>query len=206
LKEHDVMRDPLLIDVPERLLTPRLLLRCPRAGDGPAVNEAVSISLDELRPWMPWAQTAPTLDQSEANVRAAQANFLQRSDLVYTIWEHDGQGVETRLMGSTGLHRIDWSVPRFEIGYWRRSGEQGRGLVTEAVRALSRMAFDVLKAQRVEIRMDDLNTASWKTAERAGFTLEGVLRRDTVAVDGRVRDTRVYSRVRGVEEAAASGG
>ena len=201
-----MLRDPLLIDVPERLLTPRLVLRCPRAGDGPALNEAVTVSLDELRPWMPWAQAAPTLDESEAHARGAQARFMQRSDLVYAIWEHDGQGVETRLVGGTGLHRIDWSVPRFEIGYWRRSGEQGRGLVTEAVQALSRMAFDVLQAQRVEVRMDDANTASWKVAERAGFTLEGVLRRDTVAVDGRVRDTRVYSRVRGVEEPLTSGG
>jgi len=196
-----VLRDPLLIDVPERLLTPRLVLRCPRPGDGPAVNEAVTVSLDELRPWMPWAQSAPTLDESEANVRGAQAKFLLRSDLVYAIWEHDGRGIETRLVGGTGLHRIDWAVPRFEIGYWRRSGEQGRGLVTEAVQALSRMAFEVLLAQRVEIRMDDINVASWKVAERAGFTLEGVLRRDTVAVDGRVRDTRVYSRVRGAEQA-----
>ena len=196
-----MLRDPLLIDVPERLLTPRLVLRCPRPGDGPAVNEAVTVSLDELRPWMPWAQAAPTLDESEANVRGAQAKFLLRSDLVYAIWEHDGRGIETRLVGGTGLHRIDWAVPRFEIGYWRRSGEQGRGLVTEAVQALSRMAFEVLLAQRVEIRMDDINVASWKVAERAGFTLEGVLRRDTVAVDGRVRDTRVYSRVRGAEQA-----
>jgi RimJ/RimL family protein N-acetyltransferase len=195
-----MMRDPLLIDVPERLLTPRLVLRCPRAGDGPALNEAVTVSLDELRPWMPWAQSAPSLDESEGVVRGAQARFLQRIDLVYSMWEHDGQGVERRLVGGTGLHRMDWSVPRFEIGYWRRSGEQGRGLVTEAVNALSRMAFDVLQAQRVEVRMDDANTASWKVAERAGFTLEGVLRRDAVAVNGRVRDTRVYSRVRGAEE------
>lgn len=81
-------------------------------------------------------------------------------------------------------------------------GQQGHGFITEAVTALSRMAFDVLKAQRVEIRMDSRNTASWKVAERAGFTLEGVLRRDTVDVDGAVRDTRVYARVRGVERAA----
>jgi hypothetical protein len=28
--------DPLLIEVPDRLETERLVLRCPRAGDGPA--------------------------------------------------------------------------------------------------------------------------------------------------------------------------
>jgi RimJ/RimL family protein N-acetyltransferase len=55
----------------------------------------------------------------------------------------------------------------------------------------------VLKAERVEIRMDDHNVRSWRVAERAGFTLEGVLRRDALAPDGRVRNTRVYAQVRG---------
>ncbi len=189
--------DPLLIDVPPRLVTTRLVLRCPRPGDGPAFNEAVCASLDELRPWMPWARQAPTAAESEALARGAQAKFLQRSDLVYAIWEHDGAGTETRLVGGTGLHRIDWSVPRFEVGYWCRSGCTGVGYVTEAVLALTRMAFAVLKAERVEIRMDDHNERSWRVAERAGFTLEGVLRRDSRTPDGQVRSTRVYAQVRG---------
>jgi RimJ/RimL family protein N-acetyltransferase len=200
------MTQPLLIDVPERLQTPRLVLRAPRPGDGAALNAAVLDSMDALRPWMPWAQTAPTLEASEALAREAHGKFLLRSDLVFSMWLHDGQGRETRLVGGSGLHRIDWSVPRFEIGYWCRSGHTGQGLVTEAARALSRMAFDQLQAQRVEVRMDERNTASWRVAERAGFTLEGVLRNEARDVAGGVRNTRVYARVRGVEEAAASGG
>ena len=200
------MTQPILVDVPERLQTPRLVLRAPRPGDGAALNAAVLDSLDALRPWMPWAQTAPTLEASEAVAREAHGKFLLRSDLVFSLWLHDGQGRETQLVGGSGLHRIDWSVPRFEIGYWCRSGHTGQGLVTEAVRALNRMAFDQLQAQRVEIRMDERNTASWRVAERAGFTLEGVLRNEARDVAGGVRNTRVYARVRGVEEAAASGG
>ena len=100
------------------------------------------------------------------------------------------------------MHRIDWSVPRFEIGYWRRSGEQGRGVVSEAVRALARFAFDQLGARRVEIRMSSDNARSRAVAERCGFTLEGVLRQDSLDVRGRPRDTVVYARVRGVEEPA----
>jgi len=53
--------DPLLIDVPERLETERLILRCLQPGDGAVVNAGVSSSLDALRPFMPWAQTAPSL-------------------------------------------------------------------------------------------------------------------------------------------------
>jgi len=52
--------DPLMIDWPAALASERLLLRAPRAGDGAALNEAVAQSLDELKPWLPWAQSTPT--------------------------------------------------------------------------------------------------------------------------------------------------
>ena len=72
--------------------------------------------------------------------------------------------------------------------------------MTETVRALARTAFDRLGARRVEIRTDAANERSWRVAERAGFTLEGVLRKDSVTPQGEPRDTRVYARVCGDEE------
>ncbi len=191
--------DKLLVDVPERIDTERFILRCPQAGDGAAINAAICATMDELRPWMPWARAAPLLDESEAYCRRNQARFRLREDLPYFIIEREPDGSEGVLVGACGLHRIDWTVRRFEIGYWRRAGLGGHGIITEAVRALNRMAFDRLDARRVEIRMDDVNTPSCKVAERAGFTFEGLLRRDTLNVDGESRDTRVYARVRGVE-------
>ena len=192
--------DPLLIDVPERIETARLLLRPPRPGDGAMLCAAVGETLAELAPWMPWAQAAPTPQDSELQCRRMHAKFASREDLVYFMFERAADGAEGAFVGGTGLHRIDWSVPRLEIGYWRRAGFEGRGLVAEAVRALARMAFDALGARRVEIRMDSRNACSVRVAERAGFTFEGVLRQDSVDVKGAGRDTRVYSRVRGVEE------
>ena len=192
--------EPLLIDVLERIETARLLLRPPRPGDGAMLCAAVGETLAELAPWMPWAQAAPTPQDSELQCRRMHARFMFREDLVFFMFERGADGAECAFVGGTGLHRIDWSVPRFEIGYWRRSGVEGGGLVVEAVQALSRMAFDALGARRVEIRMDPRNECSVRVAERAGFTFEGVLRQDSVDVKGVGRDTRVYARVRGVEE------
>lgn len=151
---------------------------------------------------MPWAQTAPTPDESEALARRDQARFRLRTDLVMLIFERGADGQEGRLLGSSGLLRIDWEARKFEIGYWRRTGEEGRGIVTETVGASKRMAFDRLDARRVEIRMDGRNERSWRVAERAGFTLEGVLRQDSLTPQGVPRDTRVYAKVRGIEEPA----
>jgi len=78
--------DPLLIDVPERIETERMILRCPRPGDGAVVNAAIRESLDALRPFMPWAQSAPSLDESELVCRRAQARFRLREDLVLSMF------------------------------------------------------------------------------------------------------------------------
>jgi len=194
---------PLLIDVPERIATERLVVRVPRPGDGVVVNDAVRGSHAELAPWMPWAVTLPSVEESEAHCRRQQAKFLLREDFAMLVFARADDGGEGELVGATGLHRIDWAVRKFEIGYWRRTGCAGRGLLTEAVRAMSRMAFDALDARRVEIRMDDRNVASWKLAERAGFTLEALLRFDSLTPAGEPRSTRVYARVRGAEEPMA---
>ena len=192
--------DPLSIDVPERIESARLLLRPPRPGDGAMLREAVCETLAELAPWLPWAQTEPTPQDAELQCRRMHARFVALEDLVFFIRERAADGSEGAFVGGTGLHRIDWSVPRFEIGYWRRKGFESRGLVVEAVIALARMAFDTLAARRVEIRMDARNERSIRVAERARFSFEGVLRQDCLDVPGAGRDTRVYSRVRGVEE------
>ena len=183
------MRDPVTIDVPIEIVTPRLTIRSPRAGDGAAINAAVLESFAELNRWMPWARERPTVDESELFARRSAVDFLNRTELPMLLLE---RGTE-RLVGASGMHHIDWTVPRFEIGYWCRTMLAGRGYVREAVGAIARMAFTTLAAARVEIRMDPHNERSWRVAERLGFRLEGTLRAERRGPDGALRDTRVYA-------------
>lgn len=187
--------DPLLEFMPDYLATPRLILRPARASDAPALNAAVTESIDALKPYMPWAQTAPSLAQSEGDCRRLQARQLLREDMTLFMFERDADGAEAGFVGGTGLHRIDWAVRRFEVGYWCRSSRVGHGFVSEAVEAVTRCAFDQLRARRVEVRMDDANVRSWRVAERAGFALEGVLRNQSLNPAGEVRDTRIYAKI-----------
>ncbi|MBO9689040.1 MAG: GNAT family N-acetyltransferase [Mitsuaria chitosanitabida] len=185
--------DPLLIDVPERLETPRLLLLAPRAGMGVALNRTVLEARESLKPWMPWAHETPSVEQSEAIARRMQAQFLQREHLAYYLHEREPDGRAGALIGGAGLHTLDWQVRRYEIGYWLTPTRAGRGLVTEAVAALVRLGFGPLRARRMEIRTDARNAASRAVAERCGFTLEGVLRRDALDVQGEPCDSCVYA-------------
>ena len=183
--------NPLLLEFPESFDTERLTIRAPRPGDGAELNAAIRDSHAELKPWMPWAQTLPPPEDSEANIREAVAQFIARTDLRLLLFL---KGTGT-MVGSSGLHRINWTVPSFEIGYWMRTPYCGRGLMTEAVGAITAFARDQLGARRVEIRMADTNLASWRVAERAGFGLEATLHHDRRLLDGSLSHTRVYAKI-----------
>lgn len=189
------MIDPVLIDIPERLEGERTVLLAPRAGLGAELAVVITQSLSHLRPWMIWAQEAPTAESTETVVRRMQADFIARRDLTFQLYARRADGSAGRLLGGTGLHRMDWTVRRFEIGYWIRPDAAGQGHVSEAVGLLTALAFDRLAARRLEIRCDARNARSRAVAERCGFELEGVLRRDALGVDGTPRDTAVYARI-----------
>jgi [ribosomal protein S5]-alanine N-acetyltransferase len=100
------------------------------------------------------------------------------------------------LLGSIGIHDIDRDEGRCNVGYYLAREARGRGIVTRAVRMLSRWAFDNLPVDRIEIPVVAENDASRRVAERAGYTFEGVLRSHTV-IKGTRRDMAMYSLLRG---------
>jgi hypothetical protein len=121
--------DPLLIDLPEQIATARLTLRPPRPGDGPVVNAAVLESIEDLQPWMPWATPAPTVEQSELWCRKAHADFVARRRIPLLAFLRDEP---TTFVVATGMPRMNWDVPWFEIGYWVRTSRARQGYASES--------------------------------------------------------------------------
>lgn len=187
--------NPMMLSFPERFDTVRLTIRAPEWGDGAEVNEAIRESVEQLRPWLPFAEKIPSLEESEAHVRKARLQFLERTDLVLHLRDKHTDD----FVGSSGLHRIDWNARCFEIGYWIRSSRAGEGLMTEAVQGIEQFATTYLNANRLEIRCDSRNVRSAKVAERAGYTLEGILRSMRRDSSGTLVDVMVFSKIRGKE-------
>ena len=79
-----------------------------------------------------------------------------------------------RVLGSIGLR---WNEERdvAEVGYWLRADARGSGLTTRALLLVTRLALDG-GAARVQLRAATDNVASRRVAEKAGFSLDGVLR------------------------------
>ncbi|HMB94739.1 MAG TPA: GNAT family N-acetyltransferase [Tepidisphaeraceae bacterium] len=183
--------DPLLIDIPSQLISERLILRTPRAGDGSIVCASVRQSLAELKQWMPWASDEYNEQDSEQWCRRAAAHFITREELQFAIF----LGNEETHLGSIGAFKFDWAVPKCEIGYWLRSDYCGRGLMSEAVNALSEFLVNILQFNRLEIHCDERNARSSAVALRCGFALEGKLRNECRRGDNSLRNTLVYAKI-----------
>lgn len=186
------MDNPILFDFPYGFETERLTIRGPLPEDAIPLRQAVLESQEELKPWMPWAVTVLTEEEYRVRVRDGQLKFLAREDLWMMLLL---RGTDT-VVGGSGLHRIDWKVPKFEIGYWVRTRFAGQGYITEAVNGLTTFAFGTLGAQRLEIRCDVKNTRSSAVARRAGYTLEGTFHKDARDHFGQLRDTYIFAKIR----------
>jgi len=183
----------ILLDFPDSFETERLVIRAPRVGDGQVMNEALGESLAHLQQWMPWAQRLQTPDETEEIVRRALVRWILREDLWMLLFRKS----DHLFVGRSGLHHIDWSSRCFEIGYWANSKFEGQGYISEAVTGITCFAFDTLGAERVMIRCDSLNERSAAVARRVNYTLEGTLRHDDLAADGRsLRNTLIFSTLR----------
>lgn len=184
---------PLLLDVPESFESERLAIRSPRFGDGAELYAAVAETLDSLRQWMPWALAPQSAEVLEEYARRTYVEYLARENFGLLLWLRGTQMV----VGGSGLHVRDWSVPMFEIGYWCRKRFAGQGYITEAVNAITRFGFESLNAERIFIRCDANNTRSAAVARRAGYRLEGVMRCDSRAADtNELRDTLQFAMIR----------
>ena len=124
---------------------------------------AVRESLPELMPFLPWATDAYDVEASRSFLESSAANWDKGTEFNYGIFTATGD-----LVGSIGLMtRMGPGV--LEVGYWTRSRYAGRGYMTAAVRALTRVALTLPGIERVVIRHDATNAASAAVATKAGF-------------------------------------
>jgi ribosomal-protein-serine acetyltransferase len=187
----------LLIDLPEKLETPRLIVRPYRAGDGEGYHAACLRCKRHLLPFERGnpALDVETVDDAEALVRRFAAYWAARDCFFLGAWDKaTGEFVAQIYVGA-----VDWELPEFSVGYWVDAPREGQGYVTEAARAALRMVFGPLGARRARIECNEMNVRSWRVAERLGFTREAHIRQTRPHVllpDGSPSGDYVYGLLR----------
>jgi [ribosomal protein S5]-alanine N-acetyltransferase len=100
-----------------------------------------------------------------------------------------------RVVGCVGCHWNTKANHCMEFGYWIGEPYWGRGLVTEAARALIDYVFLTFPVERVQAHYMEGNDASGRVMRKAGLTPEGTLR-SALFHRGRFWDIHLYAVLR----------
>lgn len=176
------------LPLPPRLETERLLLRPWELADAAQLEEALGESVDHLLPWIPWAtREAPSRKQTEGLLAGWIAQRVDGDNFMYAVFDRE----TGTLVGGIGLYaRV--GPDALEVGYWIRQSAAGRGLATEATRALTGVGLGVPGIRRLEIHTDPRNLASRRVPEKLGYTLTIIRRGEYGLGGGEPRDTAIY--------------
>ena len=163
-------------------------LRPWRKGDDVSIaryadNQKIAANLRDVFPWPYSRQDA--VDFVEGCIQNEGRGQLCRAIVL------DGEAV-----GSIGLFLgADVYRRSAELGYWLGEPFWGQGVMTAAVAAMCREGFAAWDIVRIHAEPFARNAASRRVLEKAGFTLEGTLRR-SVYKNGEMLDSCIYALVR----------
>jgi RimJ/RimL family protein N-acetyltransferase len=82
-----------------------------------------------------------------------------------------------------------------EIGYWLGEAHWGRGIMTEAVRAMTEYAFETFDVCRIYAGVFEWNRGSMRVLEKAGYELEARLKK-SITKNGQCIDEVIYAIIR----------
>jgi ribosomal-protein-serine acetyltransferase len=162
-------------------------LRLLEEADADELFAVIDANREQLATWMPWARRDRAPEDTLPFIRATRRQVADNDGLQTTIVDPGGA-----IVGMVGMHRVDWANGRTSVGYWLARDAQGRGVMTEAVRAYVDYAFATLGLHRVVIEAAVENARSRAIPERLGFREEGVLR-EVERVGERMLDHVVYA-------------
>ena len=158
-------------------------LRRLRTEDAPDIFASIDTQRRHLGRWLPFVADTHRIEQTRQVVAGMLADT---ANPVFTLRSGNA------FAGLIGFKSADAGKRSVEIGYWLREEQQGKGIMTAAVRTLCETAFAQMGMRRVEIRCGAGNLPSNAIPRRLGFRLSHVEPRGEELSDGEWIDLNVY--------------
>lgn len=136
------------------------------------------------------------LDKNLANSKEEVADLLRTWEGAYKRREALDWAIyykeQPHLIGTIGFHKIDAYHHRAEIGYVLITSEQGKGVMSEAMRSVLDYGFKQLNLHSVEANINKINNASRNLLEKFGFVKEAHFK-ENFYFNGTYLDSVIYS-------------
>ncbi len=167
-------------------ITSKLYLKEISLNDACDLFSIMDSERKSLREFLPFIDYTQQLSDTEDFIRSVEGGGISGLNTVFVI------KYEEKTAGLIGYKDTDISNKRTEIGYWLSERYRGKGLVTQACRALIQHAFTEVGMNRVQLRISVNNHKSIAIAKRLALTLEGKERDGELLASG-FTDLYLYS-------------
>lgn len=165
-----------------------LLARPYRAGDAPALAQAVLESFASLSPWLDWCHAGYGLDDARQWIDVCERGWASGEQYPFAVFDQS----DSRFLGAVGITQRNRRYNFAGIGYWIRESARGRAIASRVARRVAAFGFEQVGLTRIEILAAVDNMPSRRTAECVGARFEGV-QRNRLCAGERVFDAATYS-------------
>nr|WP_217651610.1 GNAT family protein [Mariniphaga anaerophila] len=153
------------------------------------VFDAIDQNRNFLKEWLPFIEETQQIEHTKEFIAGIVSQQGKKRDEVFTIWYNQ------EFAGLIGLKDTDWVNHKTELGYWLIPKMQGKGIITNAVNKLTKIAFTKLGMNRVQIKVACGNAKSAAIPKRLNFSYEGTERQGEFH-HGKYMDLEIYSCLR----------
>jgi len=165
------------------LVLPNCAVRSWRSDD----VDSLVVNADNRNIWLNLRDRFPHPYTRRAGREFIRQAMSQRPETMFAI------AVDDEAVGGIGFTVLtDVERVSAEIGYWLGEAYWGRGIVTEALVAVTKYAIDTCRLTRIYALPFAYNKASCRVLEKAGYTVEARLRRSAIK-DGCIVDQVQYA-------------
>jgi ribosomal-protein-serine acetyltransferase len=144
-----------------------------------------------LELWLPWPRLILKVEDSLKYLFDKEEETKKGKKVEYGLF------VNNEYIGNISIFNIDEKKKSAEIGYWLSYSHARNGYMTEAVKIIEKEAFENMGLNRIQIKCDEKNKASFGVAKKCGYKYEGKFREDSFSEHfNDFRNTLVFSKLK----------
>jgi ribosomal-protein-alanine N-acetyltransferase len=171
------------------IITENLIIDKLKATDANKLHLFIMENAERFRKFFPLTLSSNlTVEKSIAYIEIKEEEIQQKVNFTFAIREIDSQ----KIIGLIILKKIDWTIRTGELAYCIGSNFEGKGLVIQAVKAISDFAYNELDLKTLQIIAHKTNLGSVKVAENSNFIWKKTLLNEFTPTDEAPLDMELY--------------
>jgi ribosomal-protein-alanine N-acetyltransferase len=141
-------------------------------------------------------ETKRNLIHVPKSIASARSDIIKNRRKNKTFHESFIIEMNGQIAGEISFRQTDeYNKAKARISYWIAKAYRNKGISTKAVKIITKYAFIKYKLVRMEANVRTFNKASARVLEKAGYRLEGILKKNKFK-NGKFLDDMLWAKVK----------